>query len=144
MHMRDPATGDYTDVINATIPSDLDLSSLDTIQVTRKYVYIAIREQHIILQLTHNGELVATYGKEGSDLGSLRYPRLCGADDQGTVLIADCWNDRLVTLNENGLWAELKLDGLYDYPFDAVVTDNSLAISCFNSSGCNFLKLYHL
>ena len=106
---------------------DYDENCDNTLQVTSHFIYIATIDMYQILQYRHDGTLVAAYGSYGSNVSDLNSPRLCGADADGTLLIADTVNNRLKTLTCDGEWRCLQVQGL-NWPEFALINENSLLI----------------
>ena len=82
-----------------------------------------------------SGELLQTYGTSGRDDASQLYcPYISDDDDDGSVLIADQYNDRLQVMSEQGEFSVLQLQPPAKWPRSAVLFNNQLYISS-NSLG---------
>ena len=77
------------------------------------------------------GKLLQTYGARGSgDAGQLLAPYITddGDDNDGSVLIADCGNDRLQVMSEQGEFSVLQLQPTVSRPCRAALFNNQLYI----------------
>ena len=102
--------------------TDYDASeNLNTIQMTSDSIYVCIYYEHVILQYTHSGSFVAKYGSKGRGPENLYWPKLCGADKQGTLLIADEDNSCFKTLTADGQWGKMLRPCEITTPLDAVM-----------------------
>ena len=75
-----------------------------------------------------SGELLQTYGTPGrADAGQLYSP--CISDDDGSVLIADCGNNRLQVMSEQGEFSVLQLQPPVTSPLRAVLFKNHIYVT---------------
>ena len=75
-----------------------------------------------------SGELLQTYGTTGrGDAGQLTYPYI--SDNDGCVLIADHYNDRLQVMSEQGEFSVLQLQPPVSRPRCAVLFGNQLYVT---------------
>ena len=99
----------------------------NTIQITDDFVYIAQYKTHCIMKYSHDGKLASIIASEGTAMGKVKHPRLCGADRDGNVLIADMWNQRFQVLSSKGKWKSLPMDSL-NYSCCAVIEDEIIYV----------------
>ena len=77
-----------------------------------------------------SGELLQTYGTHGrGDAGQLNLPYISDDDDDGSVLIADQFNDRLQVMSEQGEFSVLQLQPPVSCPRSAVQLNNQLYVT---------------
>ena len=87
-----------------------------------------------------SGELLQTYGTLGrADAGQLYSP--CISDDDGSVLIADCGNNRLQVMSEQGEFSVLQLQSPVPQPCSAVLFNNNLYVTS-SADGNNAIHKY--
>ena len=76
-----------------------------------------------------SGELLQTYDAHGNgDAGQLDGPYISDDDDDGSVLIADCGNNRLQVMSEQGEFSVLRLKPPVREPRSAVLWNNQLYV----------------
>ena len=76
------------------------------------------------------GELLQTHvapGRRGAGQSKNRY--ICDDDDDGSVLIADCGNNRLQVMSEQGEFNVLQLKPPVSVPRSAVLFNNQLYLT---------------
>ena len=74
-----------------------------------------------------------THGAYGSgDAGQFSWPYVCYADDDGNVLIADCYNERLQVMNKQGEFSVLRLQPYVSQPRSAVLFKGHLYVTSFD------------
>ena len=84
----------------------------------------------IIKVYSLSGELLQTYGTSGSgDAGQFNCPFISDDDDDGSVLIADCGNNRLQVMSEQGEFNVLQLKPPVSVPRSAVLFNNQLYLT---------------
>ncbi|KAI0227187.1 E3 ubiquitin-protein ligase TRIM71 [Lamellibrachia satsuma] len=83
----------------------------DSIAVTSKgNVYVCSYGQHCLYEYTPTGQLLARYGRQGTnDPGDLDSPRGLCIDQHDNVIIADTNNSRVQMLTPYGAWSLLRL-----------------------------------
>jgi sugar lactone lactonase YvrE len=59
-------------------------------------VYVTDPENHRILKYANDGTLLAVLGKPGVDLSSFNLPTGISIDAQGSIIISDSFNNRLL------------------------------------------------
>ena len=97
--------------------------------------------------LSHSGELLQNHGRSRREAtedditgktatgepvygpGVLWNPCLCQVDDEGSVLVADCWNDRLQVMRADGTWSVVEIDQAVNRPNGAVWCNGSLYVA---------------
>ena len=80
-----------------------------------------------------SGELLQTYDAHGNgDAGQLDGPYISDDDDDGSVLIADCGNNRLQVMSEQGEFSVLQLQPPVPQPRSAVLFNNNLYVTSYN------------
>ena len=75
------------------------------------------------LKQTHGPEIaIAATSSSVSEGGQsvLDGPVICQVDDDGSVLVTDSDNDRILVLTEEGQWRQVRLNETLDEYFDAV------------------------
>ena len=88
------------------------------------------------------GELLRTHtasdlGDTG-DTGQFYRPIISDDDDDGSVLIADCHNDRLLVMSEQGEFSVLQLQPPVSQPLRAVMFNNQLYVQCYAGKICYY------
>ena len=83
----------------------------DSIAVTSKgNVYVCAYGQHSLYEYTPTGQLLARYGRQGSnDPGDLDSPRGICIDQHDNIIVADTNNSRVQLLTPYGAWSLLGL-----------------------------------
>ena len=77
-----------------------------------------------------SGELLQTYGVRGCDgAGQLDWPYISDDDDDGSVLITDCGNDRLQVMSEQGEFSVLQLQPPVSRPRSSVLFNKQLYVA---------------
>ena len=88
---------------------------------------------HEILVYSLSGEFLQAYGRPGSgDADRLDSPIICDVDTAGNVLIADCDNDRLQLMSEQGEFCVLDLQPHVSHPESAVIFNGYLYATAYN------------
>ena len=75
----------------ASPKSDIAVDSLG-------YFYITMPDEHGVYKYSPDGELVTSFGSYGVDDGEFASPRGIGLDDEGTIYVADTFNNRVQIL----------------------------------------------
>ena len=107
---------------------------MNTLQVTNKYIYVAIGERNRIDKYNHDGVYVCSVG---SEVGKFKNPRLCGSDRDGNILIADRDNNRFQVMTPTGEFHVWHIPGLQKPIYAAFigdklwVADECKQIQCF-------------
>ena len=79
---------------------------------------------------TLTGQLLQTNSTEGSgDAGQLSDPFICDEDEDGSVLFADQYNDRLQVMTEEGKFSLLQLQPPVEEPKSAALFNNHLYVT---------------
>ena len=110
---------------------------LNAIVATSDSLYLSEYCGHAITHFSTDSTAIEKFGIQGSGIGELNYPVICGIDENGCLLITDQFNNRLQILN-NGTWTAMTVDGLTN-PVWAGFIKNTLYVS-EGSSGK--LKIY--
>ena len=96
-------------------------------------------ENHEIQVYSSDGEFLHTYGKFGSvGAGCLDTPLIGDSDVAGCVLVADCNNDRLQVMSEQGQFFVLDLQPEVSKPLGAAIFNDHLYVA----SECKTLHKY--
>ena len=66
---------------------------------------------------------MSSHGSCGRGRDELRGPRLCGADADDSLLIADQWNNRIQVLSHDGSWHSLMIDGIKWHRYAVIDND---------------------
>ena len=103
----------------------------NSIELTSNFIYVTMASEDTILQYHRTGQLYRTYSMLGNILGDLQFPIISGSDAEGTLLIADRNNNRLLTLSPIGEWDYIEVEDLDDYPGCIVIDKDSLFVSCW-------------
>ena len=109
--------------------------------VLKGWVTLSVRNEQIkccsasdsqIAVYSLSGELLQTHGERGrGNAGRLKYPYICTDDDDGSVLIADCQNNRLQVMSEQGEFSVLQLQPPVSQPRIAILFNNQLYMTSF-------------
>ena len=79
------------------------------------------------------GEFLQAHGRPGSgEAGRLDSLRICYVDTAGSVLIADCGNDRLQVMSEQGEFAVLDLQPEVSRPLSAMIFSGHLYVTLYS------------
>ena len=100
---------------------------LHTLGVNEQCVFISCRDTHRIYQMSLDGILSDTYGKQGIGMGEFACPFACMSDCDDNLLVADLWNNRL-QLRRGRQWSVLKLQPPPSWPLNAVYDGNALYV----------------
>ena len=104
--------------------------------------FICVWNQHTVYQVNSQGERVRAYGsKNEQGEGGLYYPRLCGVDKEGDILVANSCHCKYTVLNtQTGLSSPVFTaeNEVYDAQF---VGDNT--VWCSGSIGKTFVLSKH-
>ena len=100
-------------------------NSYNTIQATPEFIYVGQFRANSILQLTHDGVLVATH--DTAAFGDLIGPSLSGMDPFESLLVADFANQRLLVLKKNGESYFIDMEK-YIYPSSAILIGNDMFV----------------
>ena len=101
------------------------------LRVTSREITLACWHNHCIHVLDHSGTLQQTHGKGGDAAGEFNGPRLCSADSDGSMLVADYGNHHCQVFH-NGEWRVLSLQPQQLCPSGAVVTQHALYVTSYN------------
>ena len=110
---------------------------LNTIQVTKDSLYIAIYFPDKIFKYDHGGTLLTTFTSCNATIGKTIYsPFICGVDVDGSLLIVRSQEDhRAIVLTVDGEWLSLSVTGLA-YPKCAYVENDRLWVYDSNNETC--------
>ena len=124
----DAATGRF--IMGQRIPmNSYDHNPCNTIQTTKDHIYIGQYDIGKILKFTKSGgDAVSSHGSYGRGRDQLWSPRLCGADADGSLLIADQGNNRFQVLSHNGIWHTFGINGI-DMPRCTVIDNDVMYIA---------------
>ena len=105
--------------------------SFITLCVRNNNIKCCLRDENKLVVYSLKGELLRTLGTRGSDdAGQFKWPFIFGDDDDGSVLTADCHNDRLQVMSEQGEFSLLQLEPPVSRPYSAVLWKNHVFVSC--------------
>ena len=80
-----------------------------------------------------DGSLVQTFGNRGSGgEGEFYFPFVADADVDGSVLITDCYNNRLQVMSEQGEFSVLQLQWPVSKPRGAMFFNNQLYVTSWS------------
>ena len=100
-----------------------------TLSISNNQLKCCSAEDGVIKIYSLSGELLQTYGTPGrSDVGQLDCPFISDDDDDGSVLIADCGNNRLQVMSEQGEFSALQLQPPVSRPRRAVLFNTQLYV----------------
>ena len=142
--------GDLVHVFSTTDPPTLSHSfcvnhtNAVSLMVHNQHVYVSASYGNTSVSVyTIQGELVSYYGKKGrTEPGHMDTPKLCGVDSDETLLIADCYNNRLQLMDTKGGFCVM--DGVdVGYPFDALIVGGDLFVLGYKNSNCS-IQAYKL
>jgi hypothetical protein len=121
----------------------VDKHYFGTIHINGSVVYIAILHEDIIVKYTFDGRLLNVYGigKHGGILGTFIWPRICGTDVKGHLIICDTANKRFQILDWSERWHEIKLNGII--PQD-IVSDGNVTYILHGDWGHKKIAIYKL
>ena len=81
-----------------------------TLSVRNNQIVVCSAAKNRIAVYSMNGELEFSFGKKGqSSPGHLNDPIVCNDDDDGSVVIADRYNNRLQVMNQQGVFSTCSL-----------------------------------
>ena len=87
---------------------------------------------HEIQVYSLSGELLQAFSRPGSgDADRFNSPIICDVDTDGCVLIADCDNDRLQVMSEQGEFRVLDLQPHISQPESAVIFSGDLYVTSY-------------
>ena len=124
IHGYDPSTWERIRIITAC-PSGYLYSH--TLRVTNCGIALACSYNHCIHMLDDSCSLQHTHGGTGVVKGEFNGPRLCSIESDGSMLVADLFNDRLQVFHD-GKWSILPLQPQPSRPVGAVVTQHALYV----------------
>ena len=105
-------------------------SDVVTLSVKNNQLKCCSANEGKIRVYTSSGQLLQTYGKAGScDAGRFKRPFLCSDDEDGRLLIAVCYNDRLKVMTEDGKFSLVQLQPQISGPRSAVLFNNQLYVA---------------
>ncbi|MBI2248192.1 MAG: NHL repeat-containing protein [Candidatus Omnitrophica bacterium] len=84
-------------------------------------IYVSDSGHHRIVQLSPAGELLRTFGGEGSALGQLDRPMHIATDSTGRLYVAEYLNDRIQLFDGEGHAQGTRGDGIFDAPSGVAV-----------------------
>ena len=77
--------------------------------------------QSIFTTMTDRLRVVLGVGGKGGEAGRLWCPLLCHGDDDGDVLIADRWSERLQVLHSYGHFSIVEMNAAYEWQPESAV-----------------------
>ena len=99
-----------------------------TLSISNNQLKCCSVDESTIKVYSLSGELLQTYGTLGrADAGQLYSP--CISDDDGSVLIADCGNNRLQVMSEQGEFSVLQLQPPVSGPRSAVLFNQHIYVT---------------
>ena len=122
----------------------LDLSTISEIG---EHINVSCRLSNKLIKLNLRGRVKSTQSlpikvktdsqdavnREREETSHLSCPMLCQEDNNGNVLIADEFNNRLLVLTDDGVWHDVTPDHSFERPTGALWLNGCLYVS----SGCN-------
>lgn len=63
------------------------------------YFYITLPEEHSIVKYNQEGEIITSFGKFGNQPGEFSFPQGIAVNSEGSIYIADTYNNRIQALN---------------------------------------------
>jgi sugar lactone lactonase YvrE len=104
------------------LPNDVTVDQLGNVFVTDS-------NNHRILKLSSDGNLILKFGSEGNEDGQFNYPTGIAADASGNIYVADYYNNRIQKFDQNGehivSWGTSgNENGQFDHPTDVAVDSN--------------------
>ena len=124
IHVCDPSTWSRIRTFKACLN---DCHDIHTLCVTSCSIIAACWLNHRIHVLDDSGALQQTHGKFGTAAGEFHYPYLCSVETDGSMLVADFFNNRLQVFH-NDEWRVLPLQPQPFKPNGAVVTQHALYV----------------
>ena len=101
-----------------------------TLRVRKDQIMVCSAAKNRIAVYSMNGELECTYGKKGySSSGHVYDPIICNDDDDGSVLIADRYNNRLQVMSPCRVFSIVMLEPSVQWPVGAALYENSLFVT---------------
>ena len=98
-----------------------------TLRVTSCGIILACVKNNCIHVLDDSGVILQTHGNYGSETGEFYHPKICRAESDGSILVADEDNDRLQVFHD-GEWHVLPLQPHPSDPRGVVVTPHALYV----------------
>ncbi|NJL04925.1 MAG: TIGR03663 family protein [Chloroflexaceae bacterium] len=103
----------------------------------RGRVYVADTQNHRVHLYAANGNLIRTFGSQGSGENQFNEPRGLAVDADDNVYVADTWNARIVKISPDGEWLTTWGTGVQDLGGGrlATITDGTLEGNAANPLG---------
>ena len=130
IHVYTPDTWKRLRILSGC-PSDCEHVK-HTLRATIKGISLACSESHCIHLLDYSGKLRQTHGTHGEEEGQFNWPFLCGVESDGTMLVADQFNNRCQVLYDDK-WRTLPLHQQPDSPMGAVATSKTVYIATWEN-----------
>ena len=106
-----------------------------TLSISNNQLKCCATIEGVIKVYSLSGELLQTYGTRGrGGAGQLRRPYISDDDDDGSVLIADKFNNRLQVMSEQGEFSVLQLQPPISRPCSAVLFNNQLYVTSWDDA----------
>ena len=114
----------------------VDLGGWMTLSVKNNQIKCCSTHDNKIAVYSLSSELLQTYGTSGRNggAGQLNFPFICADDDDGSVLIADRYNDRLQVMSEQGEFSVLQLQPPVTLLTRAMLFNNQLYVSTLDGT----------
>ena len=102
--------------------------SFHTITIANHTLFLCDRGRNTLYTYSLDGACLRTRGHSGSATGEMRGARLCCGDGEGSVLLADRWNNRLQMRDNMGQWHVVDLEPPVHKPVSAVLVGETLYV----------------
>ena len=101
-----------------------------TLSVQNDQIVVCSAAKNRIEVYSMSGKLQRSYGKKGgSSPGHLDDPIVCNDDDDGNLLVADYYNNRLQVMSQQGEFSIVALSPRPCYPAGAALHESSLFVT---------------
>ena len=107
------------------------------IAISDNNVFLSDRESHCVYKFTlPKFQLVTKVGKYGTGVNEFKYPRYLSVTTYRSVLVADCYNHRIVVMNTDLKYKRYIKHQTMTLPTDVKVNNNKLYVLSTNDSPC--------
>ena len=107
------------------------------IAISDNNVFVSDRWSHCVYKFTlPNCQLVTKVGKEGTGVGEFNTPRFLSITTDRSMLVADCFNDRIVVMNTDLKHTRYIKHRTMTRPTDVKVNNNKLYVLSIQDSPC--------
>ena len=101
----------------------------NTLSISDTTITICSQCEHKLYIMNVRGEVIHTYGTHGSrDAGELDDPVLCQEDEDGAMLLAEFWNNRLQILDEQRKWSIVNMQPEVKTPMSAIYVNHVIYV----------------